>query len=236
MFEGFVARMVDRAMPPNFRDPEEENLARDVAEYAIRRTARVAGTAGVTAGIAGVTLVVVIAVILYMYFPRQWIGQRPSEMTRAAPQSGAEANAMLRQAIEDLQKRLDIYFPLLQVSPGPPEATSAAPQARAEEHAKLRQALEDLQKQLDDVTKERDTLQGKVAALQGQAAALDRKLPAAKALTARKAAPRPPGQATRPARTPALASGPSTYACGDGRTVQDPAECKPASASEEVVR
>ncbi len=115
---------------------------------------------------------------------------------------------------------LYLYFPRQQISQGPSEATRAAPQARAEENAKLRQSIDDLQTKLDDVTKERDTLQGKVAALEGQAA---------EALAARKDTPQPAKQATGPARTPALASRPSTYQCGDGRTVRDPTECKPGA-------
>ncbi len=151
MFRGFVARMVERAVPTYFRDPQEEEITRDVAEYAIRQTARVAG-------IAGATLFVVIAVILFMYFPR-----------------------------------------------------------------------EDLQKKLDAVTKERDTLQGKVTVLEGQVAELNSKLQAANALAAPKDAPRPTKQATGPVRTPVLARPPRAYRCGDGRTVRNPAECKPAA-------
>ncbi len=182
MFEGFVARMVDRAMPTYCRDPEEESLARDVAEYATRQTARLAG-------IAGVTLVVVTAVILYVYFPRQRIGQGPSEVTRAAPP------------------------------------------ARVEENAKLRQPTEDLQTKLDDVTKERDTLQGKLIASEGQVAELNRKLQAAQALAAPKNTSQLAKQTTRPARAPVVASRPSAYQCGDGRTVQNPAACLPANTS-----
>jgi len=151
MFKGFVARMVDRAVPTHFRDPGEEEITRDVAEYAIRQTARVAG-------IAGVTLFVVIAVILFMYFPR-----------------------------------------------------------------------EDLQEKLDAVTKERDTLQGKLTVLERQVAELNSKLQAANALAAPKDAPRPTKQATGSVRTPVLASPPRAYQCGDGRTVRNPAECKPAA-------
>ncbi len=183
MFKGFVARMVERAVPTYFRDPEEEEITRDVAEYAIRQTVRVAS-------IAGVTLFVVIAVILFMlfmYFPRQWIGQGTWGATRAAPQPGAEHDANLRQLNEDLQKKLD------------------------------------------GVTKERDTLQGKLTVLEGQVAELNSKLQAANALAAPKDAPRPTKQATGPVRTPVLARPPSAYQCGDGRTVRNPAECKPAA-------
>ncbi len=180
MFKGFVARMVDRAVPTHFRDVEEEEITRDVAEYATRQTARLAG-------IAGVTLIVVITLILYMYFPRQWIGQGAWEATRAAPQPGAEHDTNLRQLNEDLQKKLD------------------------------------------GVTKERDTLQGKLTVLEGQVAELNSKLQAAQALAAPKDAPRPTKQATGPVRTPVLARPPSAYQCGDGRTVRNPAECKPAA-------
>ncbi len=182
MFKGFVVRMVDRAMPTYCRDPEEESLARDVAEYATRQTARLAG-------IAGVTLIVVITLILYMYFPRQLIGQGPSEVTRAAPP------------------------------------------ARAEENAKLRQPTEDLQTKLDGVTKERDTLQGKLTASEEQVAELNKKLQAAKALAVPKITPQPAKQATGPVRTPVLASRSSAYQCGDGRTVRNPAACLPANTS-----
>jgi hypothetical protein len=126
---------------------------------------------------------------------------------------------------------LYMYFPPEQISQGPSKATRAAPEARAEENAKLRQSIEDLQRKLDGVTKELHTFQGKVAALEGQGAEIDRKLQAARVLPAPKDAPRPTRQATTPARTPVLQSRPSTYHCGDGRTVRDPTECEPENAT-----
>jgi hypothetical protein len=196
MLKRILDRMVERAMPPYIDDPDQERIARDAAETAIRQTARVAGVTGL---IFYLILFVVIAAILYVYFPPWQISQGPSEATRAAPQARAEDNAKLRQSIEDLQKKLD--------------------------------SIEDLQKNLDDVTKERNTLQGKVADLEGQAAELNSKLQAAKVLAAPKDAPQPAKPATGPARTPALASRPSAYKCGDGRSVRNPAECKPTSAA-----
>jgi hypothetical protein len=194
MLNRIVNRMVERAMPPYIDDPDQERIARDAAETAVRQTARVAGVTGL---IFYLILFGVIAAILYVYFPRQQISQGPSEATTAAPQLRAEENARLRQAIADLQKKLD--------------------------------SIEDLQKKLDDVTKEQGTLQGKVAALEGQGAELDRKLQAARVLPAPKDAPQRTMQATRLAGTPVLGSRPSTYQCGDGRrTVRDPAECEPA--------
>lgn len=126
---------------------------------------------------------------------------------------------------------LYVYFPPEQISRGPSEATKPAHQARAEENTKLRQSVEDLQSKLDGVTKELDTLQGKLAALEGQGAELDRKLQAARVLPAPKNAPQSTKQATTPARTPVLESRPSTYQCGDGRTVRDPTECEPENAT-----
>ena len=126
---------------------------------------------------------------------------------------------------------LYMYLPSQQSSQGPWEATRAAPQPGAEHDANLRQPSEKLQKKLDGVTKERDTLQGKLAALEGQVAELNSKLQAAKALAAPKVTPQPAKQATGPARAPVLASHPGTYQCGDGRTVRNPAACKPANAS-----
>ncbi len=123
---------------------------------------------------------------------------------------------------------LYMYFPPQRISQGPREATRAAPQPGAEIDAKLRQSIEELQTKLDDVTKERDTLQGKVADLEGQVAEAVRQLQTAKVLAARKDTQQPAKQATGPARTPVLVSRPSTYQCGDGRTVRNPAECKPA--------
>ena len=126
---------------------------------------------------------------------------------------------------------LYMYLPSQQSSQGPWEATRAAPQPGAEHDANLRQPIEDLQKKLDGVTKERDTLQGKVTDLEGQVAELNGKLQTAKVLAARKDTPQPPRQATSPVRTPVLASRPSTYQCGDGRAVRNPAECKPAAGA-----
>lgn len=126
---------------------------------------------------------------------------------------------------------LYMYLPSRQITPAPSEATRAAPQPGGEHDAKLRQSAEDLQEQLDEVTKERDTLQGKVTALEGQVAEVNKKLQAAKSLARPKNTPTPAKQATGPTRAPVLASRPSTYQCGDGRTVRNPAACRPANAS-----
>ncbi len=190
MFERIVNRMVDRAMPPYFEDFDQERIAVEAAENGIRQTARVAG-------IIGGILVVGIAALLYLYFPHPQISQGPAEATRAAPPARAEENAKLRQAIENLQRKLD--------------------------------SIEDLQTKLEEETQERNTLQGKVAELEGQAAEVSRQRQAAKVLAAPKVTPPPTRQATRPAGTPVRASRPSTYPCGDGRTVRDPTECEPAA-------
>jgi len=126
---------------------------------------------------------------------------------------------------------LYMYLPSQQTSLGPSEATRATPEPGAENDANLHQPSEDMLRNLDGVTKERDTLQGKLTVLEGQVAELTSKLQAANALAAPKVARQPAKQATRPARTPVLTSRPSTYQCGDGRTVPNPASCKSAGAS-----
>jgi BMFP domain-containing protein YqiC len=126
---------------------------------------------------------------------------------------------------------LYMYLPSQQISLAPSESTRAAPEPEAENDANLHQPSEDMLGKLDGVTKERDTLQGKLTVLEGQVAELTSKLQAAKALAAPKVTPQPAKQATGPARAPVLASRPGTYQCGDGRTVRNPAACKPANAS-----
>ncbi len=229
MFQGILDRMVERAVPPFVEDRAQQRIAEEAAENGIRQTAWVAGLAG---GI----LFAVMAGILYMYLPSQQIGLGPSEGTRAAPQPGAEKDAKLRQPVEDLQKTLDEVIQERDTLQGKvtdfegqvAEVKSELQAAKALAASKLRQPSEDDQRKLDDVTKERDTLQGKVTVLEGQVAELNRRLKSAQALAAPKTAPRLVKQATRPARAPVVASHPSTYQCGDGRTVRNPAACKPA--------
>ncbi len=218
MFQRILDRMVERAVPPFIEDPAQERIAVEAAENGIRQTAWVAG-------LAGGFLLAVIAGMLYLYLPSQQIALGPTAATRAAPQPGAEKDANLRHPVEDLQKTLDEVTQERDTLQG--KVTDLEGQV-AEVKSKLRHPSEDDQRKLDDVTKERDTLQGKLAVLEGQVAELNRKLKAAQALAAPKNAPQLAKQATRPARAPVVASRPSSYQCGDGRTVRNPVECKPA--------
>jgi polyhydroxyalkanoate synthesis regulator phasin len=157
----------------------------------------------------------------------------------------AENDASLRQPSEDLQKQLDDVTKERDTLQGKLTASegqvadlnSQLQAAKALGAPKLRQSVQELHKKLDAVTRERDTLQGRVAALEGQVAGLDSKLPAAKGV----ASPTDTRQPTRPATGPASASipgsRPSAYQCGDGRTVRNPAACKPpyAPASEDLL-
>jgi polyhydroxyalkanoate synthesis regulator phasin len=231
MLERIVDWMVKRAMPPFIEHPDQERIAEEAAENGIRQTARFAGIAG--------GILVVMAAMLYMYLPSQQSSLGPSEVTRATPGQGAEHDANLRQPIEDLQKELDgvtkerdtLQGKLTVLEGQVAELNSRLQTADALATSKLRQPSEELQKKLDGVTKERDTLQGKLTVLEGQVAELTSKLQTANALAAPKDAPRRTKQATSATRTPVLASRPSTYQCGDGRTVRNPAACKPANAS-----
>ncbi len=221
--------MVERAVPPFIEDRAQQRIAEEAAENGIRKTARVAALAG---GI----LFALIAGILYMYLPSRQITPAPSEATRAVPQPGAEKDAKLRHPVEDLEKTLDevtqerdtLQGKVKDLNGQVAEVKSELQATKALAASKLHQPSEDDQRKLDNVTKERDTLQGKLAVLEGQVAELNRKLKAAQALTAPKNAPQLAKQATRPARPPVVASRPSTYHCGDGRTVRNPAACKPA--------
>jgi polyhydroxyalkanoate synthesis regulator phasin len=232
MLQRIMDWMVERAMPPFIEDPAEQRIAEEAAESGIRQTTRLAG-------IAGGILFVVMAAMLYMYLPSQQISLAPSESTRAAPEPEAENDANLHQPSEDMLGKLDgvtkerdtLQGKLTVLEGQVAELTSKLQAAKALAASKLHQPSEELQKKLDGVTKERDTLQGKMTDLEGQVAELNGKLQTAKVLAARKHTPQPPRQATSPARTPVLASRPGTYQCGDGRTVRNPAACKPANAS-----
>jgi len=81
---------------------------------------------------------------------------------------------------------LYMYFPSQQISQGPREATRTGPQPGAENGPNLHQPSEDMLRKLDGVTKERDTLQGKLTVLEGQVAELNSKLQAATAVGASK--------------------------------------------------
>jgi TolA-binding protein len=95
--------------------------------------------------------------------------------------------------------------------------------------AELRQAEQDSERRLEDVTKERDALQGKVSDLEGQVAELNRQLQAARDSAAVQDALQPPRQEAKHTRTREITRHPGTYRCGDGRTVQNPAGCKAAN-------
>lgn len=117
------------------------------------------------------------------------------------------------------------------------EVLAAAGRLDAEEMAALRQAKEESEKQLADVTKERDTLQGKIIALERRAAEMDGRAQVAEHTAesrgARRMSKTAEPQDTRsmsktapPPTTTRVASNPGApYRCGDGRTVRSPAAC-----------
>ncbi len=117
------------------------------------------------------------------------------------------------------------YFPDQQINKAPLGVTAVERKLEAGD-AELRQAKQDSEQRFDDVTKERDAPQVKVTDLEGQAAELTKQLQAPKDSAGPQDALQPPKQIARPTGTRGLASPRSTYQCGDGRTVRNPAVCR----------
>ncbi|HSB81126.1 MAG TPA: hypothetical protein VLM91_20285, partial [Candidatus Methylomirabilis sp.] len=81
--------MVARALPPNVTDPNQERIAAETAENAIRQTAWVAG-------IVGVLVLTLAGTVLYRYLPMQQNSQGRSEPLKPASEVVAE-ESQLRQ-------------------------------------------------------------------------------------------------------------------------------------------
>jgi hypothetical protein len=102
MFERILGWMVERAMPRYLDDYEQEKIAEEAAENAIRQTARLAA-------VAGVILLALIVVALYRYLPGEQVSQVPPIVTEAVrqPEMPATDDSTIRRASEELQKKLD---------------------------------------------------------------------------------------------------------------------------------
>jgi len=209
MWDGIVTRIVQRAMPPDIGDSSQEFLAGTAAENAVRLTARLA---------ALVVLVLLLAIGWLVY---RGVGAgapgTPGDQAAGEPARGAARVA------EEL----------------------------GAENARLSQRLADLQRQLDELASQRNSLQARL-----EAGPPPRPAPPGPASTAKRAPVRPAPRAARsaespgggagrealpppaPALEPGRSAAPSRpaegYRCGDGRTVADPAECKPAAAPARV--
>ncbi|MFB3817539.1 MAG: hypothetical protein ACE147_07740 [Candidatus Methylomirabilales bacterium] len=208
MWNRLVTRIVARAMPPDIGDPSQEFLAATAAENAVRHTARLAG-------VLALVLLLAIGWLLYRGAPGE--APRPEE------------------------------------SPAARESSRVASELGAE-NARLQQSLTDLRRKVEELTSQRDALQAKLdrgpaATPAAPAGAETREAAPAQPPappSARKAEPartpepagaaaprerlRPSRASLQPAREEASVRPGGPYRCGDGRTVEDPAECRPLGA------
>jgi hypothetical protein len=218
MLEGMLARMVARAMPPHITDSDQERIAAEAAENAIRQTAWFAG-------ILGVILLALAGGMLYRSLPGQQSSQGPSEPSKAAIERGAE-ESNLRQENEDLQKKLDDVTKEFQGKMTALEGQVADLTAKL--HAAQNLAASE-QRQAEAAKEKPESLR-QMAGSSGM-----------------RVSARPPGayqcgngrtardparcqNTASPAASAVRAAPPGVYQCGDGRTARDPAGCK-SSAS-----
>ena len=205
-------RVVERAIPPHVEDPDQERIAEEAAENAIRHVLAIAG-------IAGLIVCAVLAGLLYAFLPSWQVGPQVSQPSPGATRVATEEATLLR-AKEDAEGKL---------------------QQVAMERDALHGKVAELEKRLEDLTKpqpeapgaavmsqdpaEHNRLQTKVSDLERQVADLTQKLHAARAATVPDRSARLPKPA-KPSRPPVSEEPRLAYRCGDGRTVRDPATCK----------
>jgi hypothetical protein len=98
---GLMHRLVARAVPPNLIDREQEHIAEEAAENAIRRVAWMAGIA------AAILLVVTGALLLYAFANSRAAAQAQASRITAVEWENAklrEANTALQQQLEQATK------------------------------------------------------------------------------------------------------------------------------------
>ena len=207
-----MERMVERAIPPEVEDPDQQRIAEAAAENAIRHVVTIAG-------IAGVLVVAAVAALLYGFLPSRQVVHGASQPSEVAARVETE-DAKLRQAKEEWEEKLQQVVMERDALQG----KVADLERRLEELPEPQTAAASAAAASQDPA-ERNRLQGKVSDLERQVADLTQKLQAT----------RPAAVADRNARIPkpARSSNPPVSAeprlanhCGDGRTVRDPATCK----------
>jgi hypothetical protein len=229
MFGWIRDRIVERSIPPGVEDEEQERIAVEAAENAIRRSVAVVG-------IGGLTLFVGLAALLYGFLPIRQIVQgalTPSEVV-----SRGEADAVkLRQAKEESERKLNQVA--LERDRDTLQGQVTELERRLAEVAT--QKVGDLDRQVEDFTPTREATRVTAGA--------DNVAPIPKSATkprsdqvsaARRLAyrcgdgrtVRDPAtcKATGAASPEVVPSVPDTYYCGDGRSVPSPADCRPAGA------
>src|SRR5574341_404210 len=214
MWEGMMARMVARAMPPHITDSDQERMAAEVAENAIRQTAWVAG-------IAGVLLVALAGTMLYRYLPLQLSSPGRSERSKAASEPALD-ESRLRQANEDLQKKLDDVTKEFQGKVSALEGQVADLTTKL--HAAQNLTVGGQRKA--EATREAPESLRHVAGSSGMRVAT--RSPGVYQCGDGRTARDPAGcqNTASPTASEVRAVPPGVYQCGDGRTARDPAECK----------
>jgi ABC-type nickel/cobalt efflux system permease component RcnA len=218
MGEGMLARMVARAIPPHITDADQQRIAAEAAENAIRQTAWFAG-------IAGVLLLVLAGTMLYRYLPVQQNRQVRSEPSKAANEVAAD-ESKLHQTDEDVQQKLEDVTKELQGK------VSTLEGQVAELTTKLRAAQKSTagEERQANAAKETPESLRQVAGF-GRAGVATRPPSVYQCGDGRTA--RDPSQCrdtASPAASEVRAAPTGVYQCGDGRTTHNPAECK-ATAS-----
>ncbi len=250
MWNKLLNRMVDSAVPPFLTSEDQERVAAEAAENGIRQTLRRAFIAGV------VLLVLIAALLyLYLpgLSTRPTPSGAVKATSQEPSQLGAE-NQKLRQENENLQKEIAGLHQTngdSQKEIASLRQTNQDSQQKLDAVTKAQQAVQgkvtDLEGQVAELTTKLQAaeksaatakaalppsgqtiaLQGKVTDLEKQVAELTTKLQAAeKSAAVAKAAVPPSGQAAATARPRVAARAPTLYACGDGRSVRNPAACK----------
>jgi hypothetical protein len=212
MLGWIMDRMVERAIPRDVADAEQERMAQEAAESAIRQSV-------VIAGIAGLLVFVGFATLLYAFLPSREVIPETSQPSTVAPQVEIRDDMKLRQAKEEADNALDRVV---------------------RERDTLQQKITDLERRLMDSTRESSTaktaavaqdtaerarLQGKIGDLERQVADLSQKLQAAIASARTDSGTSLSRPRSRPAQTQRTLESPTIYRCGDGRSVRDPASC-----------
>lgn len=209
MLGRILDRMVERSIPPFTADDENRRLAEEAAENGIRLTLRLVGT-------AGIILVVASAVMFYRFSPSLPVIWRPLGVVGVSSQPGTTQasvgkEAMLRQALEDSEKKLD--------------------DSSKESQKKLDETNQESEKKLEQMTKERDALRAKVSDLEQRMTELTTKLQAQadRDQLAPRQISQPSERSAAHASAPVLSiPHPNTYVCGDGRILRNPTGCRPA--------
>ena len=214
MWEELMGWMVARAMPPYITDSEQERIAAETAENAIRQTARFAG-------ILGVILLAVAGGMLYRSFPSQQSSQGRTEPTKATSERGVE-ESNLRQENEDLQKKLDEVTKEMQgkVSALEGQVADLTTKLHAAQNSSAgEQGQESAAKEMPESLRHVAGSSGRPVAERPPSV-----YQCGNGRTAR--SPAECKSTASPAASEVPATPPSIYQCGDGRTAYDPAGCK----------